>query len=94
VTFTDDQCRFVKNGTVYANLSWEPLKRVGIALNFVPVERTIHDGNIDAGDPVTKTKLGDHKRVRFTLMSLEHFAVQCPANVDIAHCSLSVAPRF
>jgi hypothetical protein len=75
----------VEGAAVNVTLTWQPLKGVALALDFISVKTAVHDRKIDARDTLAESKFVNDQRVSLGLVASTHFGAKAATDVNITN---------
>ena len=81
---SDDESGEVEHHSVDGGLSSQPAEAVTIGLDLVPVDRAVHDGDIDSNSPATETQFLKERHARLLAMAFLKTVQQYCSNVSVA----------
>lgn len=82
--FTDNQRDPIQHGVIRRYLTFEPVQRVGVALDLVAMKEAVDDGYIDTRGTVAEPELIQNQSVLIAMMFSENLAVKSSSHVTVA----------
>ena len=90
----DDQSRPIEHLAVDVNLSTQPAQAVSVRLDFVAVQKAVHDGNVDSHSATTEPQLLEEDSIRLSAVLAEKSRSKSWANGGVAKVDGTFAHRL
>lgn len=79
------ECRAVEHFAVDPDLAFQPAKTVSVGFDLIPVDASVHPGQIDAYQPSAQPEFLEQDRVRVPAVRCQQAPAQRGADVGVGH---------